>query len=398
MWISSARRLAFDKNEQSAPRAVDAGAYTFEIVSDGAGLAALRPAWHSLYLRAERPRVAQSFDWIACSWDTVARPRGERLHCLVTRHGGEVVLIWPFFIRQRWGIWRDAYAATAGATEYANVLMDQRYRGGDLLPAAWSHLLASCPANLIRLRRVRSESELGRFLDGQSITVTSVNEAPYTAFARYATWEDYLRDRTGNLRRGTNRQQRRLAESGCVTFEQVTEDALFETIVEELFRWKRDQFRDRGKELIAASPENEAFWKRAHKLPELAEKVVIFVLKVDGRIVASELSCVDGARVELFVRAYDQAWAKYAPGKILNAHCLRWAFERGLDYDFRIGTEPYKYLYADEVSQVLNYEIAMAAWGGMFVKGRELGRVMQKWAKADGGLKAFSSLLELRRP
>lgn len=397
MWISSARYPASKRNDERASRAAEAGAYTFEIISDGSRLAALRTAWNSLYGRAERPYVAQSFDWVACSWDTVARPRGERLHCLVMRHQGEVVLIWPLFVRRRWGFWRDAYGAAAGATEYTELLLDRRFREGDLLATAWRLLHSSCPAHLIRLRRVRAGSDLARFLADQPVMVTSVNEAPYTSFAGYATWDDYLNDRTGNLRRGTNRQRRRLAERGSVTVDLITENPLFDAAVEELFRWKRRQFHDRGEDLIAASPENEAFWKQVHTLPGLVGKVVIFALKVNDRIVAAELSCVDDSRVELFVRAYDPSWARYAPGKLLNAHCLRWAFDRGLGYDFRIGTEPYKYLWADRVCVAVNYEIVSAPWGRIFVKLRKVVRIVQDHIGIVGAFKALAKTLECWR-
>jgi CelD/BcsL family acetyltransferase involved in cellulose biosynthesis len=341
--------------------------FSFEVVTDSEGLRALESDWSDLYARCNTPFLSQSFAWVETSWSKLARPNGHGLFCLVARYEGQAVLIWPLCIQERWKLWRDAYIAGAGGTEYGSVLVDPRFRHTDLLATAWRRLLTSCPAHLIRLRRVREDSDLHGLMVAERITTTSVNQAPYTAFDGYAAWDDYLLTRRGTLRRELSRQQRRLAAQGSVSFEVLGQESYDEGL-EWLLRHKADQMRERGLAPVAsASDLYRPFWAQAGADERLRAHVPLFALRVDGRIIAAELDCIDGTRLESFVGAYDPSFATYGPGTLLNAYCLHWAFERGLSYDFRIGTEAYKYTWANRNCDAMNYEVVNHPWGFAFV-------------------------------
>jgi CelD/BcsL family acetyltransferase involved in cellulose biosynthesis len=93
----------------------------------------------------------------------------------------------------------------------------------------------------------------------------------------------------------------------------------------------------------------------------------IFALKVNGALVAAQLDSVDRVRVESFVGAYDESFSRYSPGSLLLQECIRWAFERDLDYDHRLGAEPFKLGLATHVQQVTTYALALTPRGKLFL-------------------------------
>jgi CelD/BcsL family acetyltransferase involved in cellulose biosynthesis len=97
----------------------------------------------------------------------------------------------------------------------------------------------------------------------------------------------------------------------------------------------------------------------------------VFALKLNGRAIAAQLNSVDGARLEGFIAAYDPEYSKYGPGQLLHERCLSWAFEHGLDYDFRIGSEPAKYFWSNRVAQATNYVFANSVRGAIYVLARK---------------------------
>ena len=100
------------------------------------------------------------------------------------------------------------------------------------------------------------------------------------------------------------------------------------------------------------------------------------------------------ARVESFIGVYDEAWAAYGPGQIVTEYGLRWAFERGLDFDFRIGAEHYKYEWATRTSTVTTFSshdlARLATW-------QSFTGTAYRSPQAKAGARAFLSREELRR-
>src|SRR5262249_43316507 len=104
----------------------------------------------------------------------------------------------------------------------------------------------------------------------------------------------------------------------------------------------------------------------------------VTLLKLDGKLIAGEISRVDRARVEPFVSTYDPAFAKCAPGEILRRYCIRAAQGRGLIYDFRIGDDPYKDYWANGRGELRTYKIAATPMG--LLRNR-LGDLRQNWRR-----------------
>jgi CelD/BcsL family acetyltransferase involved in cellulose biosynthesis len=63
---------------------------------------------------------------------------------------------------------------------------------------------------------------------------------------------------------------------------------------------------------------------------------------------------------------------------VLTEHVLRWAFERGLDVDFRIGDEPYKEKWTDHRVDTATWQVATSLRGLPAVMRRRATRLLRR--------------------
>ena len=108
-------------------------------------------------------------------------------------------------------------------------------------------------------------------------------------------------------------------------------------------RWKAAQYLASGYENLFA---REACVKLFRRLRERGV-LVVASLSAGDRIVAAHLGTLHAQRQTWWVPAYDVELARYSPGRLLLEAALQESQARKhLEFDFLIGDEGYKYLYA----------------------------------------------------
>jgi CelD/BcsL family acetyltransferase involved in cellulose biosynthesis len=191
--------------------------------------------------------------------------------------------------------------------------------------------------------------------------------APFLARRDYADWAAYQKTQSASLRQNLRRVRRRLAEKGSFTLaaeDPASSAPLVDWLLDHKKRW-----------LDSEGLHNDWIGRRDYRdfLVALAtpadSPVVLFALKVDGVPIAAKLATVDPVRLESHIDVYDPQWSFCAPGKLVNEHCVAWAFERGLDFDLRVGDEPYKREWAPLTCQTTTWYIA-TGWRGLPVVAR----------------------------
>lgn len=325
-------------------------------------MAALAPEWNDLAARCPGYFLSQTFQWADTAWRTVAAPRGRALLCLTLRDGPRLAGIWPLAVRRE-GRLRIVSPLGFEGSEYCAPLVEPGEEVARRVALLWGE--AKQAADLAVLPAVRSGSPIAAVLrkEGRRAVAYGAVGAPCLARVDYADWDAYAVTLSRRLRYEIRRGQRRLAARGKVTMgreQPSAAAALVDWTLERKRRWLadagmpsdwigRDDFRDF---LVALA-------SRGDGTGELA----LFALRVDGVPVASHIVSIDRTRIEGYVGAYDPAWSAGSPGNVLTEHVLRWAFERGLDVDFRIGDEQYKDRWTDRVVDTATWQVATSVRG-----------------------------------
>lgn len=174
--------------------------------------------------------------------------------------------------------------------------------------------------------------------------------APYIDWTRFATWEsfeEHFVSRRGTLARDSRQKRRHLErDRGAVTFvAQDTRPDVFARCIE----WKSAQYLRTGLPDMFHDPSNVELFR----VLLATNALLISSLSAGGVLVAAHFGGLADDGVYSWVAAYDPAYARYSPGRLLLEDLLRECHGRGhREFDFGIGHSDYKWHYASH-SRVL---------------------------------------------
>ena len=347
-----------------APAGEPRDGYSFGVVSDLAGLRSLEPEWNRLHASVAGSLVTQRFDWCWNALETLRHWHGATIWCLTARSGGTLVMVWPFAIhagkRFRW-----AQQAGSVYLEYQSLLVAEACDASAIIPDAWHLIKRSIPADVLEIRRVQFGTPLALFLRSQRFVGDAKIEHVTTVdWHEYKDWQDYLASRGRSYFSGLRRKRRRLAEQGTIAFEAVEDRQEFYDLLGILYRDKLLWMRETGKTSPWIGREDyRVFLTKLAERPTSAGRVAMFVLRLNGKPIATEVSLVSRSRCDWFIGSFDDQWGKYSPGQILQEFCLKWAFDRGITYGFGWGEEPYKDHWVNKHDRIVTYTVPVSPRG-----------------------------------
>jgi CelD/BcsL family acetyltransferase involved in cellulose biosynthesis len=341
---------------------------TCEIIRDPAGFLALEDEWRSLFDRVPGAYLAQSFDWCRSGWETVAASRGRRLFVLVLREEERAVLIWPL-VEAKYGPCRVLRPLGSEASEYLNLLVEDGPDTTRRVSAAWKVLQRSRGIDMLDLMHVRSDTALyGLLTQDRRCRILDRHLWLWIRWPDATGWDGYWRSRRGHHRDRVNRLRRRLADRGRIGFEVVGCADRFAGLVDWVLLHKRAGMARHGlgnKWLFIAS--YLEFLRLAARQIRGRSRLVVFLLSLADAPVAALISCIDGKRVEALIVTFDDRYAAVSPGQTLLSESIRWALEHGLEFDFRLGDEPYKESWANERGLLTTFASPLTAKGAVLV-------------------------------
>jgi hypothetical protein len=155
----------------------------------------------------------------------------------------------------------------------------------------------------------------------------------------WTAFESLVAKRSRGLAADSRRQLRRLGrELGEVEFSMSGhDDAAFDACL----RWKSDRYRQMATHL--RDERMRAFMLR------LSDEGILHVsaLRAEGRILAAHIGLLHSGRFYYWIPAYDPEYRRYSPGRLLLEQLLAASHEReDEEFDFLVGNEAYKWIYA----------------------------------------------------
>jgi CelD/BcsL family acetyltransferase involved in cellulose biosynthesis len=338
----------------------------FDIVTDVQQLFSLKPHWDNLCHRSIDYNFSQSFQWCLASWNIMVLPQRRRLYCLVGWLDNRIVLMWPF-VNVRHGLWSMLRPLASDTTVYSDVLVENSPEADYWVALAWQKLRATCKSDIVSLPFVRTHSRLHRLLSQERPMSAWVNSISGVNWGGNQEWESYYRSLKRDFRYSLRSRRNRLTERGKLSFEAVTNHEQFPPILDWLFTHKTEWMIRTGKR----SPWQDAEVYKKFLITVAAERdeigaVILFVLRFDDQIISAVLARVSKFTVESFIASFDRAYGKYGPGQLLYEDILKWALDRRLEFDFRMGDEVYKRDWTNWESEVITYRFINSIWGAAF--------------------------------
>ena len=186
------------------------------------------------------------------------------------------------------------------------------------------------------------------------------NEAtlPYVELAGIS-WDEYLADRSGQLRSQLRRKLRSLRKEHQVRFrrterlEEVPGDLLT------LFRLHDARWSDRSERSALSDPEIRTFHLEFASAAFERGWLRLTVMEVDETPIAALYGWLIGGRWAYYQAGFDPEWSRHSPGFLLLAETIRAAIEEGAsEYDMLRGDEAFKRRFATSFRTVRSILLA----------------------------------------
>jgi CelD/BcsL family acetyltransferase involved in cellulose biosynthesis len=339
-------------------------AYACSVLEGPDSLTALE--WAELHARSPGAYVSEGVDWAELCWRSWAGRSRAKLLCLVVRRDTRLVATLPLVV-SRHGPFRIAKPLACMTTEYFPLLTDPAAEA----PAIWKAMTGKfrhlTNVDAILLPNVRDEGAVAFLEAAPSVRRTGSVPSLFLSRSAFGSWDSYWAERSNRVKSNVRRGRGRLQKLGELTFEELTDPDARRAAWRWMISQKRDWLVRKGLQhpFIPTSAFSR-FTEATLGISGPTGRRAIFVLKLNGELLAAELVNIDRTRVELFVCTYDPSFSQYAPGNVLRHEVVRWAFAQGLDYDWRLGDEDYKRDWACRTAAANTYVLARNLRGGVF--------------------------------
>jgi CelD/BcsL family acetyltransferase involved in cellulose biosynthesis len=347
---------------------ISSGTYACDTITRPEEFLGMKAEWDALQAKAPDSYVSESFTWASLCWQYAPRAQGRALCCLTLRDGRQLAAVWPLTI-SRTAAWRVATPLVA-SSEYCPFLADPQADPDDV----WRTLckaLKHAGVDALRLLNVRRDGVLGRCLARHLPTGAELYATPTLSIGSsdIQDWNAYRARMSAKTRQTLNKHRRRFSEAAAVVFEEVTDPAervaVWRWMLEHKRRWAAKR-AVKNKWLFSESFEHFVAAGLDALGPSGARR--LFVLRADGAPAAAELASVDRVRSESFMCVHDEAFADFSPANLLHEDCIRWAGERGLGYDMRLGAGAHKDSWATYTSEAASYCIPLTMHGRLYAR------------------------------
>ncbi len=343
----------------------------FEIIVDPNNLYSLREEWSALYNKVDETYFTQSFEWNWCCWQKVSEPKGDRLCCLIIRCKGQIVLIWPLSISRSRYFWSIAHPLAYTSTEYSDILVDTTKDSKTLIELALQSLIKNSSIDFMQIPNIRATSLLYQVVESIPKTANYIGTAYYVAWENYPDWDSYYQGLSKNMRHNLSRRFRALAKLGDIRFEMLGSD--YQEELKWLLQVKENWViaKKNGRSPFTSNYFNFLFSIMGHG-DNMGGRMQMFVLKLDGKLIAAQLLRVNKTQVETVIGSYDPDYSQYSPFSLVTEHFMQWCFEQRLTVDFRFGDAEHKEYWKPEQFKVVSYEVCCSLFGKALVLSRDI--------------------------
>lgn len=346
-----------------------------DIITDPDTFLALRDEWNALWSQADG-RHHQAFAVCWQCWTQAAKPRGLRLHCIVYRENGELVLVWPLVSHRRF-LCTVLEPLTPGTAEHTSILAATGASAA--LDAAWRAATQHCHADLFSIPYVAKNATFYDLASRHAGLVVARQDVSATALLRKEPdWTAYCNTLGSLSKKKPGARERRFEKEGVLDIRILEADDTHAHA-----QWV-DWMLARKREWAERAEKNGPWlYSQGYRdfLVNLVDGThtqpmgIVFVMTLDGMPVAAHIVGLGHTCANGLIGAFDSKFSRFAPGSIMIERCVKWAWENQMDLDFGIGTEDFKgYWSRGNVLPNTSFQIATTQRGKLAFYAKNLAK------------------------
>ena len=144
-----------------------------------------------------------------------------------------------------------------------------------------------------------------------------------------AYWEQAVR---AKKRKELRRQWARLGEEGALIVDRLAIDEPITPWIDAFLALETAGWKGANGSALACAPETEKFFREAMAAAHQRGAVAMTALRIDGRAIAMLVTLLSGGAGFSFKTAFDEGYARYSPGVLLQRESLSLLRDLGLDW------------------------------------------------------------------
>jgi CelD/BcsL family acetyltransferase involved in cellulose biosynthesis len=331
-------------------------------ITDRAGFDALAPVWNALAAESGQTSPFHSHEWFACCWNTALPDR--QPEALVVEDAAGAVGLVPLV---RWkGDLHGVPARFVGLLHVPDTPFVDWLSVGPPEPVIeavmkdlarredWDVLaLTGLPATSVTVKTLEAWLP-GRFRWHK----TSVLRSPSLMVS--GTWDEFWAGKSQRFKKTIRNVANRLAKAGTLAVEEHREVQPDGPVFAELLDVSRRSWKAPRQVAIATMPRMPEFFGELTGRASARGWLRLWVLRLDGRAVATEYQLEDGGRVHALRAEFDGSLPEeLSPGTHLNAEIARALFARSgvHEYDMGPGENEYKSRWTADAHETVGLRI-----------------------------------------
>jgi CelD/BcsL family acetyltransferase involved in cellulose biosynthesis len=289
---------------------------------------ALAGEWTALAASAAEPNAFAEHWFVAAALRSL--PEGREIRLIEARRGGRLIGLLPFEIVRGY--------ARLPVLVVQNWCHDHGFLGTPLVAAGeerafWAAAIAALnaadlPANLLHLWRMTEGGPIERALGGAIVhrRIRAFLESDLTPAAYY---EQAVRQKK---RKELRRLRNRLADLGTVAARILDDRAELDAWCDAFLALEKAGWKGKEGTALACAPEGEAFFRQVVAASWQEGRLQFRRLDVDGRPVAMLVNFLCPPGSFSFKTAFDEGFAHYSPGVLLQIENLDILDRPGIDW------------------------------------------------------------------
>jgi len=205
-------------------------------------------------------------------------------------------------------------------------------------------------------------------------------------------WEALPRKRRDNLKR----RRKRAEEKGKLQFEAIRESRRLDEMLDVLFEIESRSWKGKEGTAIQSEPEVDRFYRRLAHWAMRENRLVLFLLKLDGRPMAGGYCLSSGGTVFLLKIGRDESFDAFSPGSLLQAEIIKYLFTRPeiSVYNFLGACNSWKTEWTSQTSdygRIMAYPKSLTGWSRYvrrygwknFLKRFQVARTIRAWMSRE---------------
>ena len=251
--------------------------------------------------------------------------------------------------------------------------------------AGWRGTLSFVDSTQPELRELRLAADQR----GYSSFQRTLERSPYLEIE--GDWDSYWRSRSRNLRRGLERQLRRLDEEGVLSVEVYDGRDRLDERLAECFQVEAAGWKAARRTAISSRAETHRFYRDVARWAADRGWLRLIFIRLDGRALAGQIALEHDGILYTLKGGYDPAYARFSPGNLLLRATLEHAFSAGLSRCELLGdAEQYKLAWTRNCRNMIALHVlGPSVLGWLAWSTLTYGRPLAKRANLDSVVNRF---------